>query len=344
MSCFVIAEAGVNHNGSEELALKLVDEASQAGADAVKFQTFQAESLVVPGAEKADYQKANTPEGDQFSMIRKLELSKDLHNVLKTRCDELGIEFMSTAFDPASADFLVDLGIRRIKIPSGELTNFPFITHLAEKGLPVIMSTGMATLDEVIEAVEVVRKTRQCKNFSEPLEKRLTLLHCTSNYPAKSEDINLNAMLTLQNETGCPVGYSDHSEGILVAPIAVGLGATVIEKHFTTDRKLPGPDHAASLESKELQQMIRNIRTVEQVMGSPAKAPTPSELPVRDAARRSVTLIRNVSRDDTLSKEDLDLLRPGTGIPPKDFDKVLGCKVKSDLPQGHTLQWSELQQ
>ncbi len=344
MSCFVIAEAGVNHNGSEDLALQLIETAAQAGADAVKFQTFRAESLVAPGAEKAAYQKTNTQEGDQFSMIRKLELSRDLHRTLKSRCDEQGIEFMSTAFDPASADFLVDLGIQRIKIPSGELTNLPFIAYLAEKGLPVIMSTGMATLEEVIDAVDVIRKTRQRKNFPEPLEERLTLLHCTSNYPAKTKDINLSAMLTLKDETGLTVGYSDHSEGILVAPLAVGLGATVIEKHFTMDRKLLGPDHAASLEPDELQQMIHNIRTVEQVMGSPVKAPTSSELPVRDAARRSLTLTRSISPNETLSEKDLALLRPGNGIPPKELKKVVGCKVKTDLPQWHTLQWSDIQQ
>jgi N,N'-diacetyllegionaminate synthase len=343
MSCFVIAEAGVNHNGSEERALKLIEVAAQAGADAVKFQTFRAESLVAPGAEKADYQKANTREGDQFSMIRELELSQDIHNVLKSHCDELGIEFMSTAFDPASADFLVNLGIQRIKIPSGELTNLPFITYLAEKGLPVIMSTGMATLEEVTDAVEVVRKTRQRKNFSEPLEERLTLLHCTSNYPAKTEDINLNAMLTLKDETGLPVGYSDHSEGILVAPVAVGLGATILEKHFTLNRKLPGPDHAASLDPGELRQMIADIRRVEQILGSSKKNPTPSELPVRDAARRSVTLARSIHRNETLSEKDLVLLRPGSGIPPKDLSRAVGCKVKADLPQGHTLQWSDLE-
>ena len=343
MSCFVIAEAGVNHNGSEELALKLVDEASRAGADAVKFQTFRAESLVTPGTEKAEYQKANTQEGDQLSMLQNLELSRQAHQSLKEHCDASGIEFMSTPFDSEAADFLVELGIKRIKIPSGELTNHPFIAHLAGKGLPVIMSTGMATLEEVIEAVEVVQTTRQCKRFPEPLEDRLTLLHCTSNYPTKTEDINLNAMLTLKNETGLPIGYSDHSEGILMAALAVGLGATVIEKHFTMDRKLPGPDHAASLEPDELQQMIRNIRTAEQAMGSSVKAPTPSELPVRDAARRSITLTRNISRNETLSEKDLVLLRPGNGIPPKELSRVIGCKVKADLPQGHTLKWSDLE-
>ena len=344
MSCFVIAEAGVNHNGSEERALQLIEAAARAGADAVKFQTFKAEALVTPGAEKAEYQKTHTPDGDQFSMIRELELSEDLHNTLKTRCDKLNIEFMSTAFDTASADFLIELGIQRIKIPSGELTNLPFIAHLTGKGLPVIMSTGMATLEEVNEAIEVVRKTRKHKNFSEPLNERLTLLHCTSNYPAQTGDINLNAMLTLKNETGLPIGYSDHSEGILVAPLAVGLGATVIEKHFTMDRTLPGPDHAASLQPDELQQMIRDIRTVEQVMGSPVKAPTPSELPVRDVARRSVTLARSLQQNATISEKDLVLLRPGNGIPPKDLNKTVGCKIKTDLPQGHTLKWSDLEQ
>ncbi|MDH5763289.1 MAG: N-acetylneuraminate synthase [Nitrospinota bacterium] len=343
MSCFIIAEAGVNHNGSEELALKLVDVASQAGADAVKFQTFRAEDLVAPGTEKAEYQKENTEESDQFSMIQNLELSREAHQRLKSHCDTLGIEFMSTPFDSDSADFLVDLGMQRIKIPSGELTNLPFIAYIAEKGLPVIMSTGMSTMDEVLEAVQTVRDARCRKNLPDPLEDILTLLHCTSNYPALPGDIHLNAMLTLKEKTGLPVGYSDHSDGILVAPLAVGLGALVIEKHFTLDRTLPGPDHKASLEPEELNQMIHNIRTVEQVMGSPEKAPTPSELPVRDVARRSVTLARNMACNETLSEKDLVLLRPGNGIPPKDLDRVMGCKVKSDLPQGHTLQWSDLQ-
>ncbi len=341
--CFVIAEAGVNPDGSEETALKLIDAAVRAGADAVKFQTFRAESLVAPGAEKAEYQKTNTGEGDQFSMLQKLELSREAHHRLKKHCDASGIEFMSTPFDAASADFLVELGIKRIKIPSGELTNHPFIAHLAAKGLPVIMSTGMATLDEVLEAMQIIRDTRLQKNLLEPLEDCLTLLHCTSNYPTRLEDINLNAMLTLEKETGLPVGYSDHSEGILVSPIAVALGATVIEKHFTLDRTLPGPDHAASLEPDDLQQMIADIRSVEKVMGSPLKAPVPSEIPIRDATRRSVTLARNISKNDSLSVQDLVLLRPGTGIPPKDISRVAGRKVKTDLPQGHTLQWSDLE-
>ena len=342
MTCFIIAEAGVNHNGSEELALKLIDEAVRAGAEAVKFQTFQAESLVVPGADKAEYQKAQTGEGDQFSMLKQLELSRDLHRRLKDHCDASNIEFMSTAFDMDSADFLVELGIKRIKIPSGELTNHPFIAHLAGKGLPLILSTGMATLDEVLQAMQVVRDVRLRKNFLEPLEGCLTLLHCTSNYPAKIGDINLRAMKTLQEETGLSVGYSDHSEGLLVSPAAVTLGAKVIEKHFTLDRSLPGPDHAASLEPEELKQMIANIRAVEQALGSPVKAPAPSELPVRDAARRSVTLTRNVVQGEALAMNDLALLRPGTGIPPRDLERVAGRAVNANLPKGHTLKWSDL--
>lgn len=342
MSCFIIAEAGVNHNGSEERALQLIDEAVRAGADAVKFQTFQAESLVVPGADKAEYQKVQTGEGDQFSMLQQLELSNESHRRLKDHCDASGIEFMSTPFDPESADFLVELGIQRIKIPSGELTNHPFIAYLTSTGLPIIMSTGMATLDEVLQAMQVVRDTRQRKNLPEPLEECLTLLHCTSNYPAHMDDINLNAMHTLHEKTGLPVGYSDHSEGILIPPVAVALGATVVEKHFTLDRSLPGPDHAASLEPDELQEMVAQIRDVEKALGSPVKAPAEAELPTRDAARRSVTLTRSVTKNESLTADDMALLRPGTGIPPRDMERVTGRKVNADLPKGHTLQWSDL--
>ncbi len=343
MRCFIIAEAGVNHNGSEELALRLVEAAADAGADAVKFQTFRAELLAKPGSEKAVYQKSQTGAGDQLSMLRELELSESQHRLLQPRCEQLGIEFMSTPFDQPSVDFLLDLGVRRLKIPSGELTNHPFLKYISTKGVPLILSTGMASLEEVQDAVQVVRSVREQHAFTEPLAEVLTLLHCTSNYPAAHENVNLRAMQTLHQATGLPVGYSDHTEGILVAPVAAALGAIVIEKHFTLDHSLPGPDHAASLEPDELSEMIRNIRNVETLLGSPEKTPTQSELPVRDVVRRSVTLTRQVSRGHTLTQEDLVLLRPGTGIPPKALEQLIGRTVKTDLPPWHTLCWSDLE-
>ncbi len=341
--CFVIAEAGVNHNGSVELALKLVDVAKQSGADAIKFQTFKAESLTKPGAQTADYQKKQTGEADQFAMLQKLELSRDAHHQIKKYCDDLDLEFLSTPFDEEAAEFLVDLGMSRIKIPSGELTNHPFIAHLTQFNLPLILSTGMSTLEEIRETVGVIINTRAEQNFSEPLEECLTLLHCTSNYPAELKHVNLNAMLTIKQELAVPVGYSDHTLGIRIAPTAVALGASVIEKHFTLDRNMEGPDHAASLEPEELKFMIQEIRNVEEAMGSPEKKPVPSEIPVRDLVRKSVTLSRSVQQGDSLKAGDLVLLRPGTGIQPKELSKVIGRKVKSDLPEWHTLNWLDLE-
>ncbi len=341
--CFVIAEAGVNHNGSDDLAFQLVDVAAEAGADAVKFQSFRAESLTKPGAEKAEYQKDKTGEGDQLSMLKKLELSTEMHHRLKEHCQKAGIEFLSTPFDEETADFLVEMGIKRFKVPSGELTNLVMMKHLASQNLPMIISTGMGTLEEIQDAVETIRNTREGLNFEEPLESMLTLLHCTSNYPAALSDINLRAMQTMQHEFQLPVGYSDHSEGLLVPVMAVAMGACVIEKHFTLDRSMPGPDHAASVEPKELKTMVDNIRATTQALGSPKKTPTPSELPIRDLVRKSVTLKHALSVGQSIKEDDLLLLRPGTGILPRDIEKVLTKKAAHDLPQWHTLQWSDLE-
>jgi N,N'-diacetyllegionaminate synthase len=225
MKTFIIAEAGVNHNGSEDLALKLVEIAAECGADAVKFQTFKAEKLVLKGAEKADYQKRETGDGDQFSMIKDLEMPERLHRKLWGRCQLVGIEFMSSPFDDDAADFLVSLGMRRIKIASGEITNYPFLMHLAGKNKPLILSTGMSTLTEIHEAVGIIRKTREQHGFHEDLREMLTVLHCTSNYPAAIEDVNLMAMKTIADSTGLPIGYSDHTAGISVAVAAVELVA-----------------------------------------------------------------------------------------------------------------------
>lgn len=342
MACLVIAEAGVNHNGSEELAHQMIEVAARAGADAVKFQTFQAEKLVTAAAQKAAYQARQTGSGSQMEMLRALELSEKAYGRLADHCGELGIEFMSTPFDIESARFLVSLGMKRLKIPSGELTNHPLVAALAELGPPLIMSTGMATLDEVRESVAVVRSAREKAGSAEVADDWLTLLHCTSNYPARLEEVNLRAMTTLARELELPVGYSDHTEGTLVPSLACALGATVIEKHFTLDRSMPGPDHKASLMPDELSVMVRDVRATEVALGSAEKAPSAAELEVRAVARRSVTLARAVREGQALAEEDLVILRPGNGIQPRDLPAVIGKTVRASLEAGHTLQWDDL--
>jgi N,N'-diacetyllegionaminate synthase len=340
-STFIIAEAGVNHNGSEEFALQLIDEAARCGADAVKFQTFKADKLVRRGAAKAVYQQAATGEGDQHAMLLKLEMSESLHKRLFERCAEKGIEFMSTPFDEEAADFLVDLGMKRIKIPSGEITNHSFLGYLASKGMPLILSTGMATLEEIVEATEVIRAERHRIGLNEPLETMLTILHCTSNYPAATESVNLRAMTTIAEALAVPVGYSDHTLGLAVSTAAVALGAVVIEKHFTLDSALSGPDHKASLVPDELAALIRQIRDVEQALGCAEKKPTKDELPIRELVRRSVTSACDLVAGVPVSFSDVTLLRPGTGILPKELDAVYGRVPIRDIPAGSTLQWSD---
>lgn len=342
MKTFIIAEAGVNHNGDEKLALALVEAAAKSGADAVKFQTFSANKLTRRGAEKAEYQKQATGEGDQHAMLKALEMSESLHRRLFAHCREFGIEFMSTAFDEEALDFLVDLGIKRIKVASGEITNAPLLRHMAGKGLPLIVSTGMAGLDEVVAAVDIIRAARIARGLAEPLAEIVTILHCTSNYPTENADVNLRAMNTIARATGLPVGYSDHTLGLAVSTGAVALGATVIEKHFTLDSDLPGPDQKASLEPDQLGALVRQIRDVEAALGSDVKAPTASELPVRDLVRRSVTTVRSLITGATIGKDDVTLMRPGTGISPLDLDKVIGRKTARNIPVGETLHWSDL--
>lgn len=343
MSTFVIAEAGVNHNGSVELALEMVDVAADCGADAIKFQTFSAEKLVRRGAEKAEYQKRETGDGDQFSMLKALELNREQHRQLFERCKLRGIEFMSTAFDEDSLDFLLDIGMKRCKVPSGELTNHPFLRYLASKGLPLIVSTGMSSLEEVREAVDVIAKERDAAGMEVPLENVLTILHCTSNYPAMPVDVNLRAMCTMAEATGMPVGYSDHTLGLAVSVAAVAMGAQVIEKHFTLDREAEGPDHRASLKPDELKELVRQIRDVEAALGSPIKQPTQSELQVRAVARRSVTTAKAIQQGQLLQLSDLVLLRPGSGIAPKDMYSLVGRVASKDIPEGSTLFWSDIQ-
>jgi N-acetylneuraminate synthase len=305
--CFIIAEAGVNHNGRLELARRLVDAAAAAGADAVKFQSFRADRLVSKTARKAAYQAAATGKGGtQYSMLRALELSAAAHRELKARCAKRGILFLSTPFDEESADFLEGLGMPAYKISSGDLTNHPLLAHVARKGRPVILSTGMATLAEVAAAVAVVKAATH----------RLVLLQCTSNYPADPGSANLRVMRTYERKFAVPAGYSDHTPGTVSAIAAAALGAAVIEKHFTLDRTLPGPDHRASLEPRELSEMIAAIRLVESALGDGVKAPLAAELPMRKAARKSLHWRRDVAAGRRVRAGDFIALRPGTGLPP----------------------------
>lgn len=333
-SCFVIAEAGVNHNGDFALAKELISAAKACGADAVKFQTFSAEKLVNKTASKADYQKDATGYGTQFEMLKKLELSKEAHYLLAEQARSLGIEFMSTGFDEEAVDFLVDIGVKRIKIPSGEVTNLPLLVHMAKKQLPMILSTGMCDLQEVGEAIDVIQKVSSAP---------LTLLHCTSNYPAVFEDVNLRAMQTLEKEFNLPVGYSDHTLGCLVPTLAVAMGAVIIEKHFTVDKKLLGPDHLASLDVTEFTQMMKLIRESEACLGDGIKAPRPNELPIRELVRRSITLSRDLKKGESLRHQDVQFLRPGTGIAPKYYSQIEGKVVALDLAAGTSLQWEHLE-
>lgn len=322
----IIAEAGVNHNGSLDMALRLVDEAAKAGANIVKFQTFNASKLVSAEAKKAEYQHANLPEEDdsQLTMLQKLELTKSDFEQIVKRCEEKGIQFLSTPFDEESVDMLADMGVRIWKIPSGEVTNFPLLRKIARQKGDVIMSTGMCTLEDVESALRVLER------FGTPRD-RVTLLHCTTQYPAPEESVNLNAMETLRG-LGCrAVGYSDHTEGTAVAMAAAAMGAAVIEKHFTLDRNLPGPDHKASLEAWELEIMVEAIRTIEIAQGSSDKFVTDAEKGNVAVARKSIVAARDIARGETFTEENLTCKRPGTGISPMRWEEVIGRKATKDF-------------
>ena len=342
MSVFFIAEAGVNHNGDVNLALELIDIAAKAGADAVKFQTFKAASTVKAGTKTASYQKLNTSEDSQLALLERLELSEADHIVLAQRCADKGIEFMSTAFDPLCADFLNSVGIQRIKVPSGEVTNIPFIRYLAATNLPIILSTGMANLDEIKEAVDAIQQVRAEKNFPEPFPEICSILHCTSAYPTPHAQLNLKAITTLANTFPCPVGYSDHSGGIEAAYLAIALGATVYEKHFTLDRSMEGPDHQASLEPDELIQMIKNVRTASGMLGTGEKVPQPCEMEARDLVRRSLYAARYLPIGTVISADDIDILRPPHGLAPKHFNALVGQTVTHEILAGAAFMDSDL--
>jgi N-acetylneuraminate synthase len=324
---FVIAEAGVNHNGDPALARALVDVAMAAGADAVKFQTFKVDRLLTRGAAKAEYQRRVTGgEQSQYEMLARLELSPADHEMLLSYCARVGIEFMSTPFDPESARFLKRLGVRRIKISSGDVTNLPMLEVVGALGLPVVLSTGMADMAEVEAAVVTLRAAGAPD---------LALLQCVSNYPADPALTNLRVMDTLARAFGTPVGLSDHSIGLTVAIAAVARGAAYIEKHFTLDRSLPGPDHQASLLPDELRALVAAVRVVESALGDGVKRPVPSELPVRDVARKSLVAARDLPAGAVLRREDLDVLRPGTGLSPAALPAVLGRRIVRAIPH-HT--------
>lgn len=321
----VIAEAGVNHNGDPEMALQLIDAAAAAGADYVKFQTFRSDHIASATAPKAEYQQQTTDKTEsQLDMIRKLELSEETHLLLQVRCREKGIRFLSTAFDLPSVELLERLGIDFYKIPSGELTNLPYLRKIAALGKPVLLSTGMATLQEVRDAFDVL------VNGGIPKEK-ITVLQCTTEYPAPPEETNLNAMHTMQQEFGTAVGFSDHTEGITLAIAAAALGATVIEKHFTLNRNLPGPDHKASLEPGELKAMIDGIRLVEKGLGDGIKRPGNAEQKNIAIARKSLHFTKKLAAGHVLTAADLIPKRPGNGISPMRLDEVTGKKLLRDV-------------
>jgi len=329
--CFIIAEAGVNHNGSLELAHRLVDAAVQAGADAVKFQTFNAELLVSPDAPKADYQLQTTDVAEsQLEMIRRLELSPEMHRNLKAYCGERNILFMSSPFDEESADLLDELEIAVFKIPSGEITNFPLLRHVARKGKPMIVSTGMAYLSEVEAAVRAIQDAGN---------QQYMLLHCVSNYPADPADINLRAMGTMAAAFGVPIGYSDHTMGSEISIAAVAMGACVIEKHLTLDRTLSGPDHMASLEPEEFANMVLGIRNVESALGHGRKEPADSEASTTSVARKSLVAARDIPEGATLTEELVVAKRPGTGLPPAMLQYLIGRSTRSAIPKSTLITW-----
>jgi N-acetylneuraminate synthase len=339
---FVIAEAGVNHNGSLELALRLVDAARAAGADAVKFQTFRAEDVVTPEAVTADYQRVNTGETSQFEMIKRLELDEAAHAEVARHCRQQGIEFFSTPFSEDAVAMLVRLGVPRLKLPSGEITNKRLLECAADTGLPLLMSSGMATLEEVQRAIGWIAARWQAGGRPAPGPGNLTVLHCTSAYPAPADSLNLRALATIAQATGLPVGYSDHSQGVEAALAAVALGATMIEKHLTLDKELPGPDHRASADPAEFAAMVQGIRSVQDMLGDGLKQPQPIEQNTRDVARRSLVVMRNLARGHRLSDEDLGLRRPGTGIAPDQWEQAVGRRLAVDLQAHTTLEWSML--
>jgi N,N'-diacetyllegionaminate synthase len=321
---FIIAEAGVNHNGSIELAKKLIDVASDSGADAVKFQTFKAEKLVSKNAQKADYQKQTTDKCEsQFDMIKKLELDLDTHKELISYCKTKNIMFLSTPFDHDSIELLNDLGLEIFKIPSGEITNLPYLRHIGKLNKKVILSTGMANIGEIEDALDVLIEAGTKKE-------NITVLHANTMYPTPMEDVNLKAMITIGNTFDIAYGYSDHTLGIEVDIAAVAMGACCIEKHFTLDCTMEGPDHKASLEPNELKAMIKAIRNIELALGSSVKKPTKSEIPNINVVRKSIVAKTKIKKGEVLTEGNITIKRPGNGINPMQWDEIVGTRATKD--------------
>lgn len=334
----IIAEAGVNHNGDYDKAVALVRAAAEAGADYVKFQTFKADKIVSKSAKKAAYQQQNINDGDdsQYAMLKKLEMPEAWHHLLADYAETLGIAFLSTGFDEESIDFLATLHPTLYKIPSGEITNKPYLAHIAQKGMPTILSTGMADMAEIQQAIAVLVENGLTTD-------NVTVLHCNTEYPTPMEDVNLLAMHHIRDTLGVRIGYSDHTLGIEVPIAAVALGATVIEKHFTLDRTLPGPDHLASLEPDELKAMVTAIRNIEKaIAGSGVKEPSPSERPNKSIARRSIHAARDIRKGEIITAHDLAMVRPGSGISPMDIEKVVGKIAIADISDGQILTWHHI--
>lgn len=324
MKTLIIAEAGINHNGDVLLAKRLIDVAADAEADLIKFQTFSAKNIVTRSVSKADYQYESTDKDDsQYAMLEKVELSEEMHRELIKYSQQRGIGFFSTSFDIDSVNMLIRLGQVRFKVPSGEITNLPLLRHIGKRNKEVILSTGMSDLNEVGNAIKSLEDAGTTRS-------KITALHCTTAYPAPMEDVNLSAMLSIQRAFGVSVGYSDHSEGIEVAIAAVALGAKIIEKHFTLDKTLPGPDHKASLEPDELKKMITAIRNIELALGDGVKKIMPSELKNRQVARQSIVAKANIKKGEALSETNITTKRAGSGISPMRWDQIIGSKSKRD--------------
>ncbi|MAF99553.1 MAG: N-acetylneuraminate synthase [Nanoarchaeota archaeon] len=331
---FFIAEAGVNHDGDINKAKQLIDVAVEAGADCVKFQSFKTDKLLVQNLEKAEYQKVGDgTDGNYAEMIRRLEINEQMHVELFNYCEQKGIMFLSTPFDNESTDLLDKLGVKAFKIDSGNLNHPQHLKHIASKSKPIILSTGMATIGEIDEAVKAIYSTGN---------KQLILLHCTSNYPPSPLDVNLKAMKTLRYQFNIPIGYSDHTPGLPVSLAAVGHGACIIEKHFTLDRNAKGPDHLASLEPQEVIDLVKGFKMIDQAMGSSEKQPVEAEKGVADSLRRSVVTIIDIPKGATITQEMLSIKRPGNGIPPKFKDLVVGRIAQQNIPADSTIAWSQI--
>lgn len=333
----IIAEAGVNHDGDFDKAIELIDVAAKSGADVVKFQTFQTEKLVSQKALMAEYQIKNIKDHNntQYKMLKSLEIPKKWYCKLITHCEKRNIQFLSTAFDEKSNDFLEKLGQPYFKIPSGEITNKPYLEHLGKKKKKVILSTGMSTLEEVKSAVDLLKKNGLTKEM-------ISVLHCNTEYPTQFEDVNLNAMITIRKELGVNIGYSDHTLGIEVPIAAVAMGARIIEKHFTLDINGSGPDHKASLVPKKLKEMVKGIRNIEKALGSFEKRPTLSEKKNIKIVRKSIHLNKNVTKGCQITQKDLIMLRPGDGINPMMLDSIIGRRLTKNLVKGHKIDWKDI--